>query len=303
MPQQGVEWKPHSSMLSFEDMLRLCGIMADMGIRKIKVTGGEPLVRKGTPAFIRNLKTIPGIEQITITTNGIALDNYLDELAAIPVTGINVSLDTLNPAVFQHITRCNYSGYPDAILQTIKRARLLGIPVKINCVPQRGLNHTELTDIAALAEKTVNAVRFIELMPLGYAGEMEPIPGNELRLLLRKRFGSLKSITEKLGSGPAVYYEIPGFDGKIGLINAMTEGFCETCNRLRLTPEGLLKPCLSSDIALDINALLRSGASDSQLAEAIQGLAARKPISHNLSGIYGNKPESHKNKVMFGIGG
>jgi cyclic pyranopterin phosphate synthase len=113
----------------------------------------------------------------------------------------------------------------------------------------------------------------------------------------------LTPITEKLGNGPAVYYNIPGFTGKIGMINAVTEGFCETCNRLRLTPEGLLKPCLSSNIDLDLQSLLHSGASDSQLAEAIQGLAARKPASHNFSDIYGNKQESHKDKAMFGIGG
>jgi cyclic pyranopterin phosphate synthase len=277
--------------------------MANLGIRKIKVTGGEPLVRKETPAFIRNLKAIPGIEQVTITTNGVLLDKYLDELAAVPLAGINVSLDTLNSDVFRRITQCNLSGYPGAILQSIERARLMDIPVKINCVPQRGLNDKELADIAALAEKTVSAVRFIELMPLGCAGELEPIPGTELRSLLQKRFGSLKPVMEKLGNGPAVYYEIPGFAGKIGLINAVTEGFCESCNRLRLTPEGSLKPCLSSDIALDLQTLLQSGAPDSQLMEAIQDLANRKPASHNFSDIYGNKKESHKNKAMFGIGG
>jgi cyclic pyranopterin phosphate synthase len=303
MPPQGVESKPHTSILSFEDILRICGIMADLGIRKIKVTGGEPLVRKGTTAFIHKLKAIPGIEQVTITTNGILLENYLDELAAVPLAGINVSLDALNPEVFRHITRCNHPGYPDAILHSIERVRSLGMPVKINCVPQRGLNHTELADIAALAEKTVNAVRFIELMPLGCAGEMEPIPGAELRSILQERFGSLKPVTEKLGNGPAVYYEIPGFAGKIGLINAVTEGFCESCNRLRLTPEGLLKPCLSSNIALDLQTLLHSGASDAQLMEAIQGLAAKKPVSHNFSDIYGNKKENHTDKVMSGIGG
>jgi cyclic pyranopterin phosphate synthase len=303
MPEKGVEWKPHASMLSFEEILRLCRIMAGLGIRKIKVTGGEPLVRKGTPAFIHTLKAIPGIDQVTITTNGLLLDEYLDELAAVPLAGINVSLDTLKAEAFSRITRCDRPGYPDAILQSVQRARSLGLPVKINCVPQRGLNYDELADIAALAKDTVNAVRFIELMPIGCAGELKPVPGIELRSLLQRRFGSIRPVKQKLGNGPAIYYAVPGFAGKIGLINAVTEGFCESCNRLRLTPEGLLKPCLSSNIAQDLRSPLRSGASDPELAEAILGLAARKPVSHNFSDIYGNKKENHKNKAMFSIGG
>jgi cyclic pyranopterin phosphate synthase len=277
--------------------------MAGLGIRKIKVTGGEPLVRKGAPAFIHNLKAIPGIEQVTITTNGLLLDEYLDELAAVPLAGINVSLDTLKPEVFSRVTRRGHSGYPEAVLQSIKRAQSLKMLVKINCVPQRGINLDELADIAVLAKETVSAVRFIELMPIGCARELKPIPGIELRSLLQRRFGSLRPVKQKLGNGPAIYYAVPGFAGKIGLINAVTEGFCESCNRIRLTPEGLLKPCLSSNTALDLRSLLRSGASDSELAEGIQGLAARKPASHNFSGIYGNKQESHKNKAMFSIGG
>jgi cyclic pyranopterin phosphate synthase len=302
MPEKGVEWKPHISVLSFEEILRLCYIMAGEGVRKIKVTGGEPLVRKGAPAFIHKLKAIPGIEQVTITTNGIALDTYLDELAAIPLDGINVSLDTLNSEMFHHITKCASPIYPAAIIKSIERARLLGMPVKINCVPLK-LNQNELVDIAALAEKAVNAVRFIELMPIGCAGEMEAMPVALLWSILKERFGDLRPVQDKLGNGPAVYYAVPGFVGKIGLINAVSEGFCESCNRLRLTPAGLLMPCLSSDIALDLRVLLRSGASDSQLAQAIQGLVARKPVSHNFSAIYGNKQESHKNKAMFSIGG
>jgi cyclic pyranopterin phosphate synthase len=303
MPEGGVEWKPHDSILSFEEILRLCRIMADMGVRKIKVTGGEPLVRKGAPAFIRGLKAIPGIEQVTITTNGILLDTCLDELAAIPLAGINVSLDTLKPGIFSRITRCYRSGYPEAILKSIERARFLGIPVKINCVPLRGVNQDGLADIAALAEKTVDAVRFIELMPIGCAGDMEPIPGTELRSMLDQRFGKLQQIKQKLGNGPAVYYSIPGFAGKIGLINAVSEGFCESCNRLRLSPEGLLSPCLSSDIAADLRLPLRAGASDSDIAAAVAALIAQKPAGHNFSDIYGNKRESHTNKAMFRIGG
>jgi cyclic pyranopterin phosphate synthase len=140
-------------------------------------------------------------------------------------------------------------------------------------------------------------------MPIGCAEELKPVPGIELRSLLQRHFGIMKPLKQKLGNGPAIYYAVPGFAGKIGLINAVTEGFCESCNRLRLSPEGLLKPCLSSNIAQDLRSPLRSGASDPELAAAILGLAARKPVSHNFSDIYGNRKESHKNKAMFSIGG
>jgi cyclic pyranopterin phosphate synthase len=303
MGEEGVEWKPHNSMLSFEEILRLCRVMAGLGIRKVKVTGGELLVRKGAVDFIRRLKAVPEIEQVTITTNGILLDKYLEELAAIPLAGINISLDTLNFETFRRITRREQSAYPDILLKNMERARLLGIPVKINCVPLKSINRKELCDIAGLAEKTVKAVRFIELMPIGCAGETELVSGAELRSILEGRFGKLRSAREKPGNGPAVYYAVPGFAGLIGMINAVTEGFCESCNRLRLSAEGLLQPCLSSDISLDLRSLLISGASDSGLAEAVRGLVGRKPARHSFSGIYGNRRENHSGRAMFRIGG
>ena len=303
MGEEGIEWKPHNAILRFEETLRLCRIMAGLGIRKIKVTGGELFVRKGAVDLIRRLKAIPEIEQVSVTTNGILLDRYLEALAAIPLAGINISLDTLNPETFRRITRREQDGWPGVILKTMEQARLLGIPVKINCVPLKNINQDELCDIAALAEKTVKAVRFIELMPIGCAAELEPISGTELRAILERCFGGLRPAREKPGSGPATYYTVSGFSGLIGMINAVSEGFCESCNRLRLTSGGLLQPCLSSDISLDLRALLLSGASDSDLADAVRELVGRKPASHSFSGIYGNRRESHAGKAMFRIGG
>jgi cyclic pyranopterin phosphate synthase len=185
----------------------------------------------------------------------------------------------------------------------MEKARLLGIPVKINCVPLKNINDHELCAIAALAEKTVAAVRFIELMPIGCAGEFEPVTGTALCAILEARFGRLRPVREKLGNGPAFYYAVPGFSGLIGMINALTEGFCAGCNRLRLNAAGVLRPCLSSDLSLDLRALLLQGASDSSLAQAIQELAGRKPAGHSFSALYGNNPESHAHKAMFRIGG
>jgi cyclic pyranopterin phosphate synthase len=315
-------------MLTFEELLRICRVMAELGIRKIKVSGGEPLVRKGAPLFIKSLKEIPGIEQITLTSNGLLLPGFLDCLAGLPsgagrfLAGINVSLDTLSGDVFARLARPLSAGAslgPEKILEGIKQVRALHIPVKINCVPMAGINEESLEDIALLAKDTVEAVRFIELMPLGCASGLKPlaageaspggflrpagIPGKTVRSILEKRFGPLARTNEKLGNGPAVYYRLKNFRGALGFIDALTGGFCENCNRLRLTPEGLLKPCLSSDIAVDLNALLRGGASDAELALVIKSLGAKKPASHSFSGIYGNKIEEHAHKDMFRIGG
>ncbi|MDR2742235.1 MAG: GTP 3',8-cyclase MoaA [Treponema sp.] len=310
MPPEGVERQPHEAILRFEEILRLCRVLADLGIRRIRVTGGEPLVRRGIVSFIRDIKTVPGIEQVTLTTNGALLGRYLDEIAAVPLSGINVSLDSLNTETFRRITRCAIAedrsagtASPAAILKTIERARSLGIPVKVNCVPLRNVNERELADIAALAERTVDAVRFIELMPIGCAGELEPIPGGEVRSILEGCSLSLRPTAEKPGSGPAVYFAVPGFSGRIGFINPVSQGFCGTCNRLRLTSEGILKPCLSSDSALDLRALLRSGAPDSRIAEAVTRIVAMKPANHSFSAVYGGRREDHKGKAMFRIGG
>jgi cyclic pyranopterin phosphate synthase len=227
--------------------------------------------------------------------------------------GINLSLDTLNNETFRRITR--YAGAeknsadegPARILRGIEAAGTLGIPVKINCVPLRGINEGDLVNLARLAENSDMAVRFIELMPLGCAGSRDPVPGAEVARILERALGILepwaKPPQKRPGNGPAAYFRINGFAGKIGFINAVSDGFCETCNRLRLTPEGLLKPCLSSDIALDLKALLRSGASDKDIAGATAELVSRKPRGHSFSGLYGAGKGDHRQKEMFRIGG
>jgi cyclic pyranopterin phosphate synthase len=314
MPAEGVAWKPHEDMLSFEEILRLCGIMAGMGIRKVKVTGGEPLVRKGAANFIAKLKTIPGIEQVTLTTNGLLLEQFFAGAACGPmnalVDGVNISLDTLDPERFNTITRTipgteqelsRGPGLP-AILRALDRTRDLGIPVKLNCVPLRGFNEGDLSGIAALARDVNRAVRFIELMPLGSAGSLEPIPGAELAALLERDYGKLVPYPGRLGNGPAEYFSLPGFAGKIGFINAVSQGFCEHCNRLRLSSGGVLTPCLSSDSGTDLRRLLRGGASDAGLRTAVTELVALKPPSHNFSMIYARERTKHKNG-MYHIGG
>ena len=303
MPSGGVEWKPHDAMLSFEEILRLCRIMTGLGIRKIRVTGGEPLVRRGAASFLKSLKTLPGIETVTLTTNGLLLGAYLDEAVpegAMP-DSVNISLDALDSGRFARITR--YEGAkPAELLSHIDRLLEKHVQVKINCVPIRGFNEEEILPLAALARDKNIAVRFIELMPLGAAAALKPVPGAETAGIIGKAFGSLAPLPEHKGSGPAEYFSLPGFAGMIGFINPISHGFCETCNRLRLTSEGLLKPCLSSELDIDLRVLLRSGGTDAEIEQAIAEAAAKKPRFHTLSNVYGAVPANHSNG-MSGIGG
>jgi cyclic pyranopterin phosphate synthase len=307
MPPEGVPWKTHDSMLRFEEILRLIGIMAQLGIRKIKVTGGEPLVRRGIASFLKSLKAVSGIERVTLTTNGLLLGGYLDEAVtfgggALP-DGINISINALDGERFRRVTGETKAG-PEEICSNIDRLIEKQIRVKINCVPVRGYNEEEILPLTLLAREKDIAVRFIELMPLGSGADLEPVPGSETAALIENAFGILTPITGVEGSGPAIYYSLPGFAGKIGFINPLSHGFCETCNRLRLTSEGFIKPCLSSPIGVDLRTPLRSGASDTELAAAIAKAAEIKPRFHTLSGVYGGAGDKEqKTDGMFRIGG
>ncbi|GHV42765.1 GTP 3',8-cyclase MoaA [Spirochaetia bacterium] len=310
MPPSGVEWKPHGSMLSFEEMLRLCGIMAGLGIRKIKVTGGEPLVRKGTAFFIRSLKAIPEIEQVTLTTNGLLLDSFLGEAGDAIPDAFNISLDTLDAERFARITRSvpeNSGGSAESLLKKILRVMddLLkkNIPLKINCVPVRSFNEEDIVPIAALARDKNIAVRFIELMPLGIASALRPVSNNEVAAMLEKQFGPLTPFSGLLGNGPARYYTVKGFLGKVGFISPLSHKFCESCTRLRLSSEGMLKPCLSSDIGMDLRLLLRSNASDEELRAAIMELVSKKPWAHTFLPEPGAVAPADPGGGMYRIGG
>jgi cyclic pyranopterin phosphate synthase len=292
-------------MLGFEEVTRIVRIMAELGIRKIKVTGGEPLVRRGVAVFLKTLKTLPGIEKVTLTTNGLLLGSYMEEAetlspASLP-DGINISLDALDPQRFRLITR-HEGNAPVEILPLIDRLLSKDIQVKLNCVPVRSFNEEEIVPLAALARDKEIAVRFIELMPLGSAAVLQPIPGKEIEAVLEKSFGPLTPFSGICGNGPAVYYCLSGFTGKIGFINAITHGFCGSCNRLRLTSEGFLKLCLSSDLGLDLRKLLRTGACDSELSLAITEAVTKKPKSHTLSEVYAALPKAHT-EDMSAIGG
>jgi len=316
MPPEGVAWKPHENILTFEEIIRIVKIVANMGVCNIKVTGGEPLLRRGTPSFLKQLRSVDGIKMVTLTTNGILLGAYLGEAEktgedALP-DGINISLDALDCNRYERITRfanshnVNSSGkaireLPRTILPQIDRLLEMNVNVKINCVPMRSVNEEEILPIASLAKDKNIIVRFIELMPFGSAHVYQPVSGTETKAIIEKAFGDLVPFNSVSGSGPAVYYSLSGFTGKIGFINAVTHGFCETCNRLRLTSEGFLKLCLSNETGIDLRGLLRSGANDDEIARIIKDIVVKKPKSHSLSKVYGMM-ETHS-EGLSGIGG
>jgi len=282
---EGVEWKAHENILTFEEIIRIVKIMSALGVRNVRVTGGEPLLRKGAPIFLNELKNISGIENVTLTTNGVLLGEYLDELESVKYTlpdGINISLDALDFERYKRITRCDNITLVH-ILPLIDRLLVKQINVKINCVPVRFYNYEEIIPLTELARDKNIIVRFIELMPIGCASDLQCVPGKDVAAIIEKSFGTLVPFDGVSGNGPASYYSLTGFTGKIGFINAITHSFCDTCNRLRLTSEGFFKPCLSNDQYLDLRHLIRSGTGDNEIANSITKFVKNKPRGYKFS--------------------
>ena len=296
MPESGVEPLAHDDILRLEEVLSLCESFTALGICKFKITGGEPLVRWNAVSFIKKLKAMPGVEQVTITTNGLELAQALPDFQQCHLDGINLSLDTLDAETFRQLTRRDGL---DKALQALDLAAASNIPLKINCVPIQGVNDQELPHIAELAREKVQAVRFIELMPIGLAAQYQGIPADRIREQLAAVFGPLREDNGKIGNGPAHYYAIEGFKGKIGFIDALSHCFCQQCNRLRLTADGTLKLCLAHDNGVDLKTPLRAGASKEELQTIISEAVLNKPAHHAFS----EHPEETEGKGMYRIGG
>jgi cyclic pyranopterin phosphate synthase len=313
MPQEGVEWVPHTEVLSFEEHLRACSAAASLGISRVKVTGGEPLVRRGLRGFIGALKRMSGIGAVSLTTNGLLLGGALESLVEAGLDAVNISLDTLRESVFRRLTGSD--GFRE-VMRSVEAALSAqsgqaasgrgssahSLSVKINCVPIRGINEADIVPLALLARDNRVCVRFIELMPLGLGASLRPVPGTEVFARLSEALGDLRQSDGRLGNGPAVYYEVPGFAGKIGFISALTHRFCQSCNRIRLTGTGLLRPCLASAESVDIKMIMRGGGSDSELAEAFREAIRRKPARHDF-GADESGGAAHTGKRMYKIGG
>jgi len=280
MPAEGINLLSHEDVLSYEEIYQVATAAAELGIKKVRITGGEPLVRIDLSSLIRMLAQIDAIDDIALTTNGILLAQYADELKAAGLRRVNISLDTLKPDKFRLITR---GGDLDGVLEGIEAAGTAGLnPIKINVVVMAGSNDNELTDFA---RKTVDEgwnVRFIEHMP--FNSEMASssfVSVNEIRERLAS-LGELEPCTFK-GNGPAKYYRLPQAKGTIGFITPVSEHFCFHCNRLRLTADGRLRPCLLSEQEIDLRQPLRQGISAEELKKLIKRAVESKPRKHKLA--------------------
>ncbi|MFC1933849.1 GTP 3',8-cyclase MoaA [Chloroflexota bacterium] len=273
---------PRSEILSYEELQRLVQVAASMGISKVRLTGGEPLLRPNLIELIQMISRIEGIDDISLTTNGTLLSKYATELREAGLKRVNVSLDTLKVDRFKHITGQDGLG---EVLSGIEAARLAGLqPVKMNMVVLRGINDDEAIDFARMSISHEWHVRFIEFMPFGTpeAQALSSISTRETRERIES-LGKLKPYTSKTGNGPARYCQLPGAKGTIGFISPMTEHFCKTCNRLRLTSDGQLRPCLLDDDEVNLKEALRNGADTDELKQLIQRAVAIKRERHHLS--------------------
>ena len=304
MPPEGVAWKPHDEILTFEEIERFVAIAAAQGIGKVRLTGGEPLVRNGVVDLVRHLHQIPGLDSIALTTNGVLLPQYAGQLREAGLSRVNISLDSLDPEIYARITRC---GSLDDALAGLDAAFEYGFdPVKLNVVVARSL-HQDLLGFAKLTLDRPLHVRFIEFMPVGNAEESsgcrseagtvdtegwtraDTFPSDELIAWLTEEaaaagLGVLAKVAKAEapgGWGPASYFRLPGAPGTIGVISPLSHHFCAECNRLRLTAEGRLRPCLFSDNELDVRTALRQG-TDDDVRELVLSALADKPAGHDM---------------------
>ena len=267
----------HDQILRYEEIIRVCRAATKLGVRNIKITGGEPLVRRGCCGLIEQIKALPGIEHVTVTTNGVLLTPVVPRFREAGVDGVNISLDTLRPDIYARITgRDSF----DDVWRGLHAAVDAGLRVKINCVPLSGVNEDELCSLAMLARDWPIDVRFIEMMPIGMGGSMKPVPVETVRARLRDAFPDLRPDPKKHGFGPAHYFTCGALKGSIGFIEAVSHSFCTGCNRVRLTSEGFFKLCLYHDDGADLRALLRSGADEDEIAEAMRRAILKKPRAH-----------------------
>lgn len=286
MPQGGVQKLAHGQVLSLEEIARVAKVAVSLGVEKIRLTGGEPFMRRDLGVLLMALDLLRPRPDLRITTNGLVLEENLPLLLRYGVSTVNVSLDTLNPQNYGAITGLGDEQGPEAfrkVWQAIEAALATEqIKVKINVVLLAGVNDDQAESFARLTRELPLAVRFIEYMPVGRhtAYDESRFISSDQVLERLNRLGELESLPSNSGDGPARRFRLPGAKGELGMISAVTSHFCATCNRLRLSAEGSLVPCLLSEMKLDLMGLLRGNASDHELGDALLQAAASKPSGH-----------------------
>ena len=298
MPEEGVESIPHCQILTFDEIIRVCTVLAKNGLEKIKITGGEPLVRKGVASLIKQLKEIDGIKSVTITTNGVQLVDFYDKLADSGVDSITVSLDTTDRQKYLEITRRDQF---ENVLNGIKYAQQQGrVRLKINTVPMR-VDKQDILSLIEFAKDYDTDVRFIEVMPIGAGVDCDSFTEDDIKNIIEEKYGKLTLCEEVRGNGPSVHYSLEGFKGKIGFISAVSHKFCDKCNRVRLTADGYLKSCLQFESGTYITPALREGKSDDELLQTLMHGIAQKPKGHKFD--QKDNLENREQRNMSQIGG
>lgn len=296
MPKDGIKCTPEEELLTLDEMFRISKIASVMGISKIRITGGEPLVRKGIINFIKKLKNLPDIKEVCITTNGIYLEEYIDDLVNAGLDRVNISLDTMKHDVYKAIT---INGDLKKVIRGIEKCLEKGLKVKLNTVIIPGLNDLEIMDFVRLTEEKPLDVRFIELMPIGEGKKYKPIKSDEIKDIISKNRKLIPSDSNNKLDGPATYYITENGKGRIGFISAVSHSFCQECNRIRLTSKGFFKQCLFLDSGKNLKELIRSGISDEVLKANMEDIILGKPLNHDLI----DDTVTNDSKFMNEIGG
>ena len=288
---------PMDRLLTYEEIAFVCAQAASLGIDRFRITGGEPLVRKDCEVLVDLLKRVPGIRQVALTTNGVLLGEQLDGLTKAGLDAVNVSLDTLDRAQYRAITgRDELNRVLDSVYRAAGR-----LPVKINCVVQKGINEDAPVKLATLARELPLDVRFIELMPIGAGTDLETVSNTEVLAMIEEQYGKTAEDARPRGNGPAVYRRPDGFTGRIGFISAVHGKFCSTCNRMRLTSTGELKPCLCYGDTVPLREILRDGIAEKEerIRAKIREAVMMKPEAH----CFEHRENVTEHRKMAQIGG
>jgi GTP 3',8-cyclase len=299
MPEEGLPWLRRDEILSYEEIAEIVRTMAALGLRRVRITGGEPLVRRDLPTLVRMIRAVPQIEDLALSTNAVLLDVLADELRAAGVDRVNVSLDSLRADRIDAIAR--RAGSAEAIFRGLEAAERAGFtPIKVNCVVMRGRNDDEVADFAAITRERPWHVRFIEVMPTGDNLDVsrdEYVSADEMLARVRT-VGDLQPVKGPGGNGPARYYAFAGAAGTVGVITPMSHVYCETCNRMRLTADGQLRPCLFGDLQTDLRGPLRRGEA---LEPHVRRTLRIKPERHWL--VQGSDAGSGGLRALSQVGG
>ena len=296
MEEKGNNFFDEEEKLTKDEICKIVNGCSKLGIKKIRLTGGEPLVRKDIVELVEAINKIEGIEEIYLTTNGILLEDKVYILKKAGLKGVNISLDSLKDEMFNKLTRL---GELKKVLKSIDKCLEHGINVKLNVVMIKGMNEDEILDFVKLTLDKSMDVRFIELMPIGVGSKFKGVSNEEIKKIIKDNYNDTEEVMKNKNGGPATYIKLRDAKGKVGFISAISNCFCEECNRIRLTSEGFLKQCLHYNYGIDLKKLLRNGASEEEIINAIEENIFNKPEKH----LFMKKSADKELKFMNKIGG